>query len=678
MMSLKFLAAFQCAVFAGCCFSAEFPIGFRGDGSGKFPDADPPVTWGRVSHALKGLRYQANKPAGAESSGKPMTDGVVRDWLILGPVAVPDAPNAVELDTLPNETRLAPDEGDTIGALVWKKIVAETATLDFTSLLGEHPNSFAYAFTYIFSDTGGQFTLQFTHRFHARVILNGKQVLATSNTDGARVSIKLEKGWNNLLLKVSSEAAQWYAIPLFHAHIPNGYDETNIAWMTPLPGARVYQGTAAAPGGPIVVGDKIFVQCEPHDLFCLNKADGKVLWVRSNSYYDALTDAEKNANPDFTEVEALAAKWSETNAEFLSGGAPKTKPSEREELEKKLYAALKKIDRVRFNRPDSQDVGYAGFTPSSDGKFVYSWFAHGVTACYDLDGNKKWMRIDNHETVEHGYTSSPILSSGKLVVFMRELMAFDARTGEESWRVPIVGPKGMNPGGYFHGSLARARIGDVDTVVTANCQVFRASDGKALFNDKQLALKQSVASPVVENGIVTMMSTFKDTLYSLQLLESADDTARVTVLKELPIPTTQFPYYYLSWHIASPLVHDGLIYLMNNSGVLTVVDQKEGTIVYQRLLDIDHFQGSNEAAARGCGVSPVMAGKHLYFFGNCGAAVVIEPGREFKQIAKNKIEGLAVPGTWGERLDRVVACPYVDGKRIYFRTETGLYAIEAK
>ena len=74
----------------------------------------------------------------------------------------------------------------------------------------------------------------------------------------------------------------------------------------------------------------------------------------------------------------------------------------------------------------------------------------------------------------------------------------------------------------------------------------------------------------------------------------------------------------------------------------------------------------------------MLAGKHLYFFGNSGATVVLEPGRQFKQVAKNKIEGLAMTGTWGERQDRAVACPVFDGKRLYYRTESGLYAIEAK
>ncbi len=666
----------------GSGVAADSAIGWRGDGSGKFPDADPPVTWGRVSKAIKGLHVQARKPEGTGPAGKPMLDGVIRDWLILGPVPVPDVPKAHEKDTLPNETQLSPDDGEKIENLAWKRFEAPEgksgATMDFTELLGANPKSFVFAHSYIYSDADSELSLQLTHRLATRVVLNGKQLYAANTTGGARINLKLTKGWNRFLLKVSSEEKQWFAVPLFHAHVPNGYDETNIAWTRPLPGTRIYQGTPAGPGGPIVVGGKIFVQCEPHDLFCIDKEDGKVLWVRSNSYFDALTDAEKDANPAFKEIEPLAAKWNEMNAEYLSGHELKTPAGDREKLEKSLYDSMQKIDGVRFKRPVSQDVGYAGLTPTSDGKFIYSWFASGVTACYDLDGNRKWIRIDNHETVEHGYTSSPILVGDKLIVFMRDVMAFDTKTGKEFWRNPFVEMTGMNPGRFFHGSFTRARIGDVDTVISANGSIIRASDGKVLFDDKRLVFKQAASTPVIDKGILCIMTTGGDMLYTLRLPESVGDTAVPEFLKEVKVPTDVFPFYYLGWHLASPIVHDGLIYVMNNAGVLTVVDEKEGTIVYRKLLDLDHFETANEGPVRGHGVSPVLAGKHLYFFGNSGAAVVLEPGREFKQVAKNKIEGLAAQGSWGERQDRVVASPFVDGKRIYYRTETVLYALGSK
>jgi len=64
-------------------------IGWRGDGTGRYPKADPPVTWSRISQTLKGLRAQATKPKGdGPGDAKPLLCGAVQDWLVLAPVPV--------------------------------------------------------------------------------------------------------------------------------------------------------------------------------------------------------------------------------------------------------------------------------------------------------------------------------------------------------------------------------------------------------------------------------------------------------------------------------------------------------------------------------------------------------------------------------------------------------------
>jgi hypothetical protein len=127
--------------------------------------------------------------------------------------------------------------------------------------------------------------------------------------------------------------------------------------------------------------------------------------------------------------------------------------------------------------------------------------------------------------------------------------------------------------------------------------------------------------------------------------------------------------------MSTPVVNDGLAYLLNNSGVLSIIDVTEAKIVSQKMLDLDHFQLHNEGAARGIGSSPALAGKYLYFVGNNGATVILEPGRTFKQIAKNRIENVVLPGHWAERQERFEANPVFDGKRLYIRGEANLYAI---
>src|SRR6478672_10053310 len=64
---------------------ADVIAGWRGDGTGRFPDANPPVRWSRLATSLQHLRSQASKPADGQT-GEPMADGVLREWLVLGPV----------------------------------------------------------------------------------------------------------------------------------------------------------------------------------------------------------------------------------------------------------------------------------------------------------------------------------------------------------------------------------------------------------------------------------------------------------------------------------------------------------------------------------------------------------------------------------------------------------------
>ena len=659
---------------AGADSATPMTYGWRGDGTGKDPAANPPVTWGRVSEAVKGLRYQARPPKHGDA-GKPMPDGVVREWLILGPVPIPEGKKVTE-DTLPNESQLAPSENEKTARWAWQKVTADTACLDFATLLGKARNAAAYACTNVYSATGGAFRLNLTYVGGVRFWLNGKDVSAFAG----RVRLDLVKGWNRLLIKASPGENDWFLIAVLHALPPADYETTSIAWMTPLPGARAaFYGGGMGVGAPTIVGDRLYVLSEAYDLICVRKADGKILWIRTNSYFDA-ADEDDRKHAAYKEAEPVAARLDEINAAVVAGTAsplgvwaPRQLLAEKAAVEKDLLKKMKPISREKYRRPIISDVGCSGFTASTDGKAVYAWFATGVTACYGLDGRRKWIRVDRRPEVEHGFTSSPLLVDGKLVVFLRDLIAFDAETGKLAWVTPLMSHSGFNPGGYFHGSPIAATVGGVRVIVLGNGTIVRASDGKIVYKLPGFG-NQGIASPVVEGDELFQIASGSMQLFMHKLPGAFADPL---VLETRTVKVeTPFPKYYMPWHLASPLVHDGLAYLLNNSGVLTVVDVGAGTIVYQKLLDLDHFQWANEGAARGIGISPALGGKRLHLFGNNGAALVIEPGRVYRQVAKNKLERVVQIGHWSERQERFVANPVFDGKRLYIRGEGTLYAIE--
>jgi len=55
--------------------------------------------------------------------------------------------------------------------------------------------------------------------------------------------------------------------------------DQHIVWKTEMPNW--------SNSSPIIVGGKLFVGCEPSDLICCDVNDGKILWRKSQDYFDA-------------------------------------------------------------------------------------------------------------------------------------------------------------------------------------------------------------------------------------------------------------------------------------------------------------------------------------------------------------------------------------------------------
>jgi hypothetical protein len=64
--------------------------GWRGNGTGLWPDADAPVEWFRIPHgAMEGLRNSATMPAdGQTEDAAPVQKGLIRHWQPLKHAAI--------------------------------------------------------------------------------------------------------------------------------------------------------------------------------------------------------------------------------------------------------------------------------------------------------------------------------------------------------------------------------------------------------------------------------------------------------------------------------------------------------------------------------------------------------------------------------------------------------------
>ena len=121
---------------------------------------------------------------------------------------------------------------------------------------------------------------------------------------------------------------------------------------------------------------------------------------------------------------------------------------------------------------------------------------------------------------------------------------------------------------------------------------------------------------------------------------------------------------------------EGLAWEVDMYQVLYVVDLKEKLPLYRRPLDLDGFTHYNALAVA---ASPTLVGRHVFIGDNQGTTLVLDPGRELKVIAKNRLATqLDRPWPIPPQETLAYAPPITDGRRLYLRGERYLYCIGEK
>ena len=652
---------------AGTAFGETF--GWRGDGTGRFPNANPPVTWKSVSPVMNGLHFSAKKPVGDAPAGTPANTGVVAEWLIVGPLAGDDTlKDPLDKTYAPDEklNDYDPDVGKMLGNVKWQSHSSGTGLVDFAAVFGEDAQGIAYAHTYVHAAVDGKVTFRVKGHGKLRVWVNGGRIVPDRKTRG----VTLRKGWNRLLVKTNwaEKTGKYHIYPsLWHVGVhvsgtpPFAPVRRNIAWVTKLPAPSI--------ASPVIAGDRVFVTSEPYDLFCVRKSDGRVLWVRSLTFFHALSDAQKK-EPAFTAIVPLAAKVDALNALFATEKGPGPEQlKERADLLKKIQKDMKKIDAKRYVEPRDKH-GLVTCTPVTDGTHVYVWTGYGIGACYDLQGGRKWGVIDQHPQKHHGHNSSPVLVDGKLICHMRELVAFDADTGKLAWRMDINRTDHIYQE-HFHTTPVTFQIEGRDYLYAFG-QIVRVSDGKRMWEDHGWKANATIPSAVIDGG------KLYDLVYGRvrvgELPTSTEKIALTARGKRVQLGGSLDVYRRVGF-AASPLCHDGLLYVVDYMGRLYVYDVKTHSIVYTHDLGFGMEVRTFVYPLGTCYVSPTLIGGNIVFLGTTGTAVVIKPGRTYQEIARNRIEHITWIGHWREKPEGFVASPVADGNRLYVRGSENLYCI---
>lgn len=313
------------------------------------------------------------------------------------------------------------------------------------------------------------------------------------------------------------------------------------------------------------------------------------------------------------------------------------------ELQKRKDTLSKRLGALdAYQPPKTHKVnGYTSPTPTSDGERVYVTFTTGVAAAFDLDGERLWARyVEQPQSPSNwGQCASPLLAGGKLLVFFNNAHGLDPATGETAWTTAKR---------IAWGSPVRTAVGGVELAVCPAGEVIRAKDGALLANAN---VKLTYNAPIVQDGVAYFI---EHNSKAFALPDANAVTGEAPEKPASPEPAWQRQLVKDRYY-ASPLIHDGLIYAITRKGVLSVVDAAKGEEVYQTKTPLGNTVYPSVS----------LIGEHVLLASDNGKMMLIQPGREYKVLAEN-------------RLSRFRSCPVVYNGKLYIRGLDGVYCIGKK
>jgi len=159
----------------------------------------------------------------AADAFKPDSQGYIRNWLMLAPIALPDGRAGADLifqDQLKSEAAIQPTAGDKVTIsgkdLDWKPVTASTNHVDFNAILKSvNDHAIGYMVTYIECDEEMPGVIMAVgSNDEGRIYFNGVDIYVFSEPrmlelDADKGRVTLKKGLNVIVFKILNEQGNW-------------------------------------------------------------------------------------------------------------------------------------------------------------------------------------------------------------------------------------------------------------------------------------------------------------------------------------------------------------------------------------------------------------------------------------------------------------------------------------
>ena len=278
---------------------------------------------------------------------------------------------------------------------------------------------------------------------------------------------------------------------------------------------------------------------------------------------------------------------------------------------------------------------HASPTPILEDGRVYVHFGSHGTAAVNTDGQILWKTTMDYEPM-HGTGGSPVIFKDLLIFScdgtdVQFVVALNKNTGKVKWKTSRKTYMAFS-------TPLLIKVDGKDQVVSPGAYrtvSYDPNNGKELWSVSYGEGFSNVSRPVFGHGLVFLSSGFN----------------RADLLAVKPGGEVVWKYGRSVSLTPSFLLVGDELYMISDNGIATCFDAKAGKVHWQQRLS-----GTFSA-------SPTFADGRIYFQNEDGETVVIAPGKEFRKLATNQIDG------------QTLASMAVSDGQILLRSATHLYAI---
>jgi len=347
-------------------------------------------------------------------------------------------------------------------------------------------------------------------------------------------------------------------------------------------------------------------------------------------------------------------------------GEPKAKSEGLASLQRHLTCVDRESGNIRWTQailsetPEDQyegyisEHGYASSTPVTDGSRVYCFFGKSGVIAFDLDGKRLWQTSVGKDSSNRrwGSAASPILYKDLVIVNAseesRSLIALKRETGKQVWKA--------------EGSAMELAYGTPAVVsLTGNrSDLVIAVPGEIWGLNPDTGKLQWYAEHSLTGNICPSIISQQETVFVFGGYRSAGSIALKTGGQN------DVSKSHIQWssrnssYVATPVLHDGHLYWISDSGLAFCASASSGELVYkERVPEI-------KSGGRPVYASPVVANDLLYVPTRWDGVLVLDAKPQFKVVSQNR---------FSDDESDFNATPAISNHQIFLRSNQNLYCV---